>query len=93
MCMTWPQLELHSHAKGDQAHAHALEHDADDQQIPDDSESPGVMHVHDASAVAWTLPSRQPQITAVPPVSWTPSLIFDSGAQAALPPPRRPPIA
>jgi hypothetical protein len=51
------------------------------------------MHVHDASSVAWTLPSRQAPIAAVPLAVWDPALTFDSGALAAPPPPHRPPIA
>lgn len=93
MFVTWPQLELHAHAKGDQAHAHALEHDAHDQQVPDDAASPGVMHLHDASTVAWTMPTGHAPIAMVPPSAWSLALTFDSGALAALPPPHRPPIA
>jgi len=91
--VTWPQLELHSHVKGDQTHAHAVEHAAHDQQVPEDHDAAGVMHLHDASSVAWTLPSCQSHIAAVPLPAWNPALIFDSGARAAPPPPHRPPIA
>ncbi len=93
MFMAWPQIDLHAHAKGEQAHTHALQHDAHDQQAPEDLDAPGVMHVHDASSVAWTLPSRQAPIAAVPLAVWDPALTFDSGALAAPPPPHRPPIA
>lgn len=93
MAVAWPQLELHSHAKGEQAHSHAVEHDAHDAQSPGDFDATGVIHLHDASSVAWTLPSCQAQIAAVPPAAWVPALAFDSGELAALPPPHRPPIA
>jgi hypothetical protein len=93
MLVTWPQLELHSHVKGDHAHSHSVEHHAHDHQIPEDLDAPGVMHLHDASSVAWTLPSCQAQIAAVPLAAWNPAPTFDSGTLAAPPPPHRPPIA
>lgn len=92
MFVAWPQLELHSHTKGDQTHSHAFEHDAHDQQVPEDLDAPGVMHLHDASSVAWTLPSSQSLIAAAPLPAWNLTLMFDSGALAAPPPPHRPPI-
>ena len=93
MFMAWPQIHLHANAEGERPHTHALQHDAHDQQAPEDLDAPGVMHVHDASSVAWTLPSRQAPIAAVPLAVWDPALTFDSGALAAPPPPHRPPIA
>ncbi len=93
MLMAWPQIDLHAHAEGEQTHTHELQHDTHDQQATEDLDAPGVMHLHDASSVAWTLPSRQPQIAAAPLSAWHPALTFDSGALAAPPPPHRPPIA
>lgn len=91
--VAWPQLDLHAHAKGEQSHSHAFDHNSHDQQAPEDLDAPGVMHLHDASSAAWTLPSCQTQIAAVPLKAWHLALTFDSGALAAPPPPHRPPIA
>jgi hypothetical protein len=91
--VAWPQLEVHSHVDGGQAHSHALGHHAHDAQLPDDPDAPGVAHLHDASTVAWTLPLCQTQIAAVPAAAWNPALGFNPGAVTALPPPHRPPIA
>jgi hypothetical protein len=94
MFVGWPQIDLHAHGKGDKAHVHALDHDADDHQFPEDPGAPGVMHVHDASSgFAWALPSRPSQIAAMPLAAWIPALTSAAGPLPARPPPQRPPIA
>lgn len=92
MCMTWPQLELHAHAQGDQAHSHAIGHDGHDKQVPDDLDAPGVMHLHDTPSLACALPSQQPHIATVPIAVMNAPLLFKSPALAAQSPPHRPPI-
>jgi hypothetical protein len=92
LCMSWPQLELHTHAHGDQAHTHAIGHDAHDPQGPDDPDAPGVMHVHDTATAACALPCPQPPMATAPVSVLNAALASCSPVLAAQSPPHRPPI-